>query len=129
MNKKDFLLEIGVEEIPAGYIKNALDKLTNLFYKLFEDNNLNIDDVSTYSTPRRFTLVIRGVQESQNDVVLERVGPAVSAAYDGENNLTRAAQGFLRGAGAVETDIYTVDSPKGKKIAVKLEKKGKQIIF
>ncbi len=126
MNKKDFLLEIGVEEIPAGYIKNALDKLTNLFYKLFEDNNLNIDDVSTYSTPRRFTLVIRGVQESQKDVVLERVGPAVSAAYDGENNLTRAAQGFLRGAGAVETDIYTVDSPKGKKIAVKLEKKGKQ---
>jgi len=56
--------------------------------------------------------------------VIERVGPAVKIAFDSEGNLTKAALGFVRGAGANEQDIFQVSSPKGDKIAVRIEKKG-----
>jgi len=126
MNKKDFLFEIGVEEIPAGYIESAMIKLRTFFEAKLKDAKLTFENVKIYSTPRRFAIRIDGLPIQQQDEIIERVGPAKNMAYDENGNLSKATIGFLRGAKATETDIFIKKTPKGDKIAVKIETKGKK---
>ncbi|HPR17041.1 MAG TPA: glycine--tRNA ligase subunit beta [Candidatus Cloacimonadota bacterium] len=121
----DFLFELGVEEIPAGYIGAAVSKLRSGFETELKTANLSYERIKTYSTPRRFAIKISGLQLQQKDEILEKIGPAKAAAYDQNGNLTPAALGFLRGAGADARDIFVLDTPKGEKIAVRKEIKGK----
>ncbi len=125
MHRKDMLIELGVEEIPAGYIQPALEKLINSVKTGLDQAGLEYVKIDEYSTPRRFGLCIRELESRQRDEIIDRIGPATQIAYDGEGNLTKAATGFLKGAGASEADIYKVETDKGEKIAIRLEKKGK----
>jgi len=124
MDKKDFLLEIGVEEIPAAYISNATERLKNFFIEKLSEQKLPYGSLQIFSTPRRFAIRITDLQSSQKDQVIERIGPSVQASYDENGELTRAALGFLKGSGMSKDDILKVNTPKGDKIAVKFEKKG-----
>lgn len=124
MQYKDLLFEIGVEEVPAGYISSAVKKLTEIFETSLKEKKLSYKELKVYSTPRRMAIIITRVQVRQTDEVIERVGPAKQIAYDAEGKLSKAAQGFLRGAGATEEDIFFVESPKGDKLAVRKEIKG-----
>ncbi|MDP8321461.1 MAG: glycine--tRNA ligase subunit beta [Candidatus Stygibacter australis] len=124
MDKRDMLIELGVEEIPAGYIEPAMEKFCSSIEASLKKAGLGYNKVERYSTPRRLALCIRDLESEQQDKVIERVGPAVKIAFDSEGNLTKAALGFVRGAGANEQDIFQVSSPKGDKIAVRIEKKG-----
>ena len=125
MQKKDFILEIGTEEIPAGYIKPAVEKIKTFFQSELKVANLAFDSLKVLSTPRRFTLLITKLQTEQKSETIERVGPAKKAAFDESGNLSKAGAGFLRGAGADEKDIFCVQSDKGEKIAVRISKQGK----
>ncbi|RLC53398.1 MAG: glycine--tRNA ligase subunit beta, partial [Candidatus Cloacimonadota bacterium] len=125
MSNKDFLFELGLEEIPAGYIAAAIKKLSDHFANHLKDAKLAYKEMIQYSTPRRFAIKIIGLQTEQNDEIIERIGPAKMAAYDTEGNLSKAALGFLRGAGAEAEDLFIKETPKGEKIAVKKEIKGK----
>ncbi|RLC58813.1 MAG: glycine--tRNA ligase subunit beta [Candidatus Cloacimonadota bacterium] len=125
MSNKDFLFELGLEEIPAGYIAAAIKKLSDYFANQLKDAKLAYKEMIQYSTPRRFAIKIIGLQTEQNDEIIERIGPAKMAAYDTEGNLSKAALGFLRGAGAEAEDLFIKETPKGEKIAVKKEIKGK----
>ncbi|MCF7792642.1 MAG: glycine--tRNA ligase subunit beta [Candidatus Cloacimonetes bacterium] len=126
MPTKDFLFELGVEEIPAGYIGSAIKKLQSHFETRLKEEKLSFSHIKTFSTPRRFAIKITELQQKQEDEIIERVGPGKKVAYDADGNLTKAALGFMRGAGASAEDIFIVDSPKGEKIAVKKQIKGKE---
>lgn len=128
MQRKDFILEIGTEEIPAGYIKPAAVKIETFFNDQLQINKLTFTSIQVLSTPRRFTLQVRNLQTEQKSETIERIGPAKKAAFDESGNLTKAGMGFLRGAGASEKDIIFVPSDKGEKIAVKINKIGKKTI-
>lgn len=125
MDKKDFLLEIGVEEIPAGYISATINTLEKYFIELLKAEKLDYEKIELFSTPRRFSIRIKALQQKQADEVIERVGPAKSIAYDTNGELTKAASGFLRGAGAKESDIFLKESKKGDKIAIRIKIAGK----
>ena len=125
MIKKDFLLEIGVEEIPASYIAGAMNTIEKYFIELLSDEKLTYEKVELFSTPRRFAIRITEIQAKQADETIERVGPTKEIAYDADGNLTKAALGFLRGAGATENDIFFKATKKGEKLAVKIEIPGK----
>ena len=58
---KDLLLEIGTEEIPAGFIPGALEFMERLFKKSMEDNRLAFKSVRTLGTPRRLVLHAGGL--------------------------------------------------------------------
>ncbi|MGM0395431.1 MAG: glycine--tRNA ligase subunit beta [Bacillota bacterium] len=94
-----FLLEIGVEELPARYIGNAIEQLKENTEKMLKDERIKFESISTYSTPRRLTIDIAGLSnegESHEDTVK---GPAARIAYDKEGNPTKALEGFMRGQG------------------------------
>lgn len=126
MPKKNFLFEIGVEEIPAGYIAGAVNKLISFFESSLKEAKLDFDKIIPFSTPRRLAIKIISLQSQQEDEIVEKVGPAKAVAYDSDGKLTKAALGFLKGAGATEKDIFIKSTTKGDKIAVKKEIKGRE---
>ncbi|MDP8232473.1 MAG: glycine--tRNA ligase subunit beta [Candidatus Zophobacter franzmannii] len=124
MEKHTFLFELGVEEIPAAYIKPALSQLTKFVTAKLKEKDLKFKSFETFSTPRRFAFLIHELEGMQKDKVIERTGPAERVAFTEDKQLSKAGQGFLRGAGANEKDIFIKETPKGNYIAVKIEMKG-----
>ena len=125
MDKKDFLFELGVEEIPAAYIAGAIKTIKDHFESNLKKANLDYNELQIFSTPRRFAIKILSLQTQQKDEIIERTGLTKEMAYDIDGNLTNAALGFLRGAGAEQKDIIIKQTPKGDKIAIRKEIEGK----
>lgn len=103
---KDFLLEMGTEEIPAKFAPGVINQLQEQTKKHLEELRLDYADLKVYTTPRRFAVLIQGLAEKQTDYTAEVKGPAVKAAYDAEGNPTKAAQGFARGQGLDPKDLF-----------------------
>ncbi|OPX87081.1 glycine--tRNA ligase subunit beta [Pelotomaculum sp. PtaB.Bin117] len=98
-NSSDFLLEIGVEEMPARFLDPALAELKDLAAAALKEQRLEFIKVETYGTPRRLTLFVEGLAESQAPLETEAKGPAVKVAYNPDGTPTKAAEGFARGQG------------------------------
>ena len=119
----DFLLEIGTEEIPAGYISPALGQLQEIAAQSLEGSRLPFEDIRTLATPRRLTLWVKGLAILQPDQVTETVGPPKQVAYDGDGNPTKAAIGFAKAQGVNVEDLKIVETDRGEYVAAdKLEK-------
>ena len=103
---KDFLLEIGTEEIPAKFAPGVLTQLQEQAQKRLLELRLEFAELKVYTTPRRFAVLIQGLSEKQTDFTAEVKGPAVKAAYDADGNPTKAAQGFARGQGVDPKELY-----------------------
>ena len=50
---QELLLEIGTEELPAGYIQPALNHLKQKLTKFLQDSNLAFGEITTFATPRQ----------------------------------------------------------------------------
>ncbi len=106
MNKKDFLFEIGLEEMPARFVTDSMNQLQEKVKSWLETNQLAYENVHAYSTPRRLAVVVEGLAEKQEDVTLEAKGPAKKVALTPDGEWSKAAQGFTRGQGLTVEDIY-----------------------
>ncbi|MCB5247730.1 MAG: glycine--tRNA ligase subunit beta [Candidatus Cloacimonetes bacterium] len=122
---RDFLLEIGIEEVPAPHIKPAVDFILASFGKLARETGLEYLEALASSTPRRFFLIVRQLQETQPDLEVKKTGPAVKIAYGQDGNLLPAALGFLRKNNAQAQDLYTETTEKGEFIALNYTQAGK----
>jgi glycyl-tRNA synthetase beta chain len=119
---KELLLEIGTEEIPAGFIPQALADLERLMRKELEGQRIDFEGMKTFGTPRRLVLAIGAVSERQKDVEIRKVGPARQAAFDPQGNPTKAAIGFARGQSVAVESLEIVQTEKGEYVcAVKKE--------
>ncbi|HVJ50206.1 glycine--tRNA ligase subunit beta [Desulfitobacterium sp.] len=103
---KDFLLEIGTEELPAKFAPSVLQQLEEKAREQLQDLRLDFTELKVYTTPRRMAVLIKDLAEKQTDLAAEVKGPAVKAAYDAERNPTKAAQGFARGQGVEPKDLF-----------------------
>lgn len=124
MNKTDFLLEIGVEELPVDHIKPAMDYLRTAFEKLLSDSRLSHGTFQTGSTPRRMAILISDLDTAQEDIEIIKVGPSIRISYTESGDLSPAALGFLKKTGASSEDIYIDKSEKGEFIAIRIQQKG-----
>jgi glycyl-tRNA synthetase beta chain len=121
----DFLLEIGTEEIPAGFLPPAQEALGALAREGLAAARIGFGSVRTLATPRRLVLHVEGVAPRQADAVEEKVGPPVSAAFDASGNPTRAAEGFARTNGVAVGELIRVHTGKGEYLAVRKEVAGR----
>ncbi|NLV89320.1 MAG: glycine--tRNA ligase subunit beta [Tissierellia bacterium] len=108
MSKK-YLLEIGVEELPARFIGDALNQLKESTINLLGDERIKYESIKTFSTPRRLTIIVEGLDERQEDIEETVKGPAKKIAFDEEENPTKALLGFMRGQGVDISSIYVDD--------------------
>lgn len=99
-----YLLEIGVEEFPAGYVKGMINQLNKYFTEELNENSLSFDEIKIESTPRRFAVLINNISQ-ENDQKSEEVrGPSAKIAYK-DDEPTKALLGFLKGQGASLEDV------------------------
>lgn len=101
----DFLLEIGVEELPSGDVDDAQNQLRTAASSLFSDLRLSHDGVSVYATPRRLVIYAKNLAPCQTDVEQIEKGPPANRAFDADGNPTKAAEGFARGKGVRVEDL------------------------
>ena len=123
---KEFLLEIGTEEIPSRFINPALDKMKELFSGLLASGRVAIEhgDIQAYGTPRRLVLHVPQLAERQQDVSKEVVGPPKKIAFDAEGKPTRAALVFAE-KNAVPVDALTSKTTdKGEYVVARVDEKG-----
>ena len=128
MSKKDLLLEIGLEEIPARFILDAVDQLKSKVTNWLKENKISFGEQKVYSTPRRLAILIKDVDETQQDEETEVKGPAKKIALDENNEWTNAAIGFTRSQGVSVDDIYFKEIKGVEYVHVKKFIKGKPTI-
>jgi glycyl-tRNA synthetase beta chain len=110
----DLLLELGTEEIPAGYIAPALKQMEELFIEQVKNNRLSFENLHTTGTPRRLVLSAKGLPQKQENVVQEIKGPSAKVGLDEGGSPTKAAIGFANSQGVDAKDLKIKDTPKGK---------------
>ncbi|RWZ60046.1 glycine--tRNA ligase subunit beta [Halobacillus fulvus] len=103
---KTVLFELGVEELPARFIDDALEQLRNKTEEWLSYKRIPYGNITGYATPRRLAVKIEDVAEKQPDIEEEAKGPAKKIAQDNEGNWTKAAIGFSKGQGKSVEDIY-----------------------
>ena len=106
---KDLLFEIGAEEIPAGFMPNILGQLKQLAETKLNDAHLPFESIATYGTPRRLSLIVKGLADTSAEISERHKGPSASIAYDADGNPTKAAIGFARGKGLDVADLVVED--------------------
>ena len=96
---KDFLLEIGTEEMPSAPLINASKQLPKLIVKMLDDAGLAHGDVRVVSSPRRLAAIVSDVACATEAVHDVKRGPKAQIAFDADGNPTKAAEGFARKCG------------------------------
>ena len=119
MSNINFLCEIGTEEIPAGYIPPAIAAAEKIMKEKLVESRVHFDEIRILATPRRLAILISNLADSQKAEEIEIKGPAKKAAYDQNDNPTKALEGFIKGNNITFEDIYTVDTEKGEYIFAK----------
>lgn len=120
-----FALEIGVEDVPAPFVRDGRQMLLSAIEQMFTDIGLNPASVEAYSTPRRLIAIARGVRAQQPDVEEEVVGPRYDVAFDREGKPTRAAVGFAKRCGVSIDELNIKEVKGGRYVACKVKIKGK----
>lgn len=91
-----FVLEIGVEELPASDLDSAINQLRDLVPQMLGEARLDYKSVIVSGTPRRLVIAVEDLAPTQRDETVKLVGPPAKVAIDAEGNFTKAAEGFAR---------------------------------
>ncbi len=103
---RDLLLEIGLEELPAQYVLRSEKQLAERVTNFLTEARVQFGAITVYSTPRRLAVLVKDVEENQQDLTETLRGPAKKIAQDAEGNWSKAAAGFARGRGLSVDDLY-----------------------
>jgi glycyl-tRNA synthetase beta chain len=122
----DFLLEIGLEEVPARMIAGAEAELGRRVQELLGRERLLEDgaSVKTYSTPRRLAVLVEGVRAAQADIEEKLTGPSWSVAFK-DGAATKAAEAFAKKAGVDVAALERVTTAKGEYVGATVKRAGK----
>lgn len=99
----DFVLEIGLEELPAADVSDTIAQVSKLLTGLLTDARLSYSSLDVNGTPRRISAFVRDLQTRQADETRRVRGPPLRAAL-ADGKFTKAGAGFLRSQGAKEED-------------------------
>lgn len=103
---KDLLLEIGMEEIPARFIRDAVNQLADKMTKFLQDARIEFDEIKTYATPRRLAVLVSGLSEKGLDISEQVKGPSRKIALDDKGEWSKAALGFARSQGVTPEQFF-----------------------
>lgn len=121
---QSLLLEIGLEELPAQYVRTSSEQLAKRVEDFFKDENLAFESVEAFATPRRLAVRVNGLVEEQADREEIFKGPSLAIAQK-DGAWTKAAEGFVRGKGLTTDDIYVEEVNGVEYIHVKQHIAGK----
>jgi glycyl-tRNA synthetase beta chain len=122
---KEFLLEIGTEEIPSRFIEPALEKMRELFTVLLASGRVaSTGEIRAFGTPRRLVLYASELSEQQQDVSKEVTGPPKKVAFDAAGKPTKAALVFAEKNGIAVEALAVKATDKGEYLVARIDEKG-----
>jgi glycyl-tRNA synthetase beta chain len=122
----DFLLEIGLEEVPARMIAGAEAELGKRVCDLLTRERLLGADakLTTYSTPRRLAVLVTDVLAVQADTEEQLTGPSWKVAFK-DGAPTKAAEAFAKKAGVAVEALTKVANAKGEYVGATVKRLGR----
>lgn len=102
------VLEIGTEELPAGFLLYLNKSLKNIADKIKDNMFISYDDVKIFLTPRRIIIILENVMRIKDEIYEKFRGPKIDIAFK-NNEPTKALLGFLKSKQASIDDIIKRD--------------------
>lgn len=120
----NILLEIGSEEIPAGYIAPALSFLSSELVQKLANARISHGKARTYGTPKRLAVEIEDVSSRQSSLEMEVMGPPVKIGFDATGKPAVAAKKFAEKLNLSTDQLRVKDTPKGRYIFASVVESG-----
>ncbi len=127
-NTTEFLLEIGTEEIPAGYIPPALDFLKNALHERLDSKLLFHGEIKNAGTPRRLAVHVQDLALKQPDREIKIMGPPARIAFNPDGTPAEAALGFAKRNNVAVDQLKVEETKKGAYLCIKKTELGKPAI-
>ena len=118
------LLEIGTEEIPAGYINPALEALSSTLLQKLTDARIEHGAAKVFGTPRKLALKVENVAGKQKSIKTEVIGPPTKIGLDEKGNPTVAARKFAQKVNLAVNKLSIKEIDKGSYLCVEKTEKG-----
>ncbi len=118
------LLEIGSEEIPAGYIEPALSFLSSALTQKLDDARIAHGKALTYGTPKRLAVEIQAVAPKQAPLEMEVLGPPVKVGFTESGKPTVAAEKFAEKVHLPVDQLTVKETPKGQYLCASVIDRG-----
>ncbi len=121
----DFLLEIGVEELPPADVTRAVAQLRQRLPSWLDALRLEWEAVQVEGTPRRLAVQIRALAPQQK--ALEQIvkGPPADRAFDADGKPTRAAEGFARSKKVAISELEIREIDGGRYVVAVVRQPGR----
>ncbi len=117
MSADTLLIEIGTEELPPTSLRALGESLHSELLARLDEQRIVHGASRWFASPRRLAVSIDALDATQPDSMVEKLGPAVSAAFDADGKPTGAALGFARGCGVEVDALLRVPGEKGERLA------------
>lgn len=127
MHTDHLLIELGTEELPPKALSGLSNSFATSIEALLKESELAFTYVKALNSPRRLAVIVEDLQAQQADKVVEKRGPAVSAAFDKQGNPTKAALGWARGNGIELSQAERLTTDKGEWLLHRAEEKGQPV--
>ena len=114
MNRHDFLVEIGAEEMPPKSLAALGEAFRDGLVAGLESAGLSHGAAKAFFTPRRLAVSVSKLLDRQPEQRIERRGPPVSAAFDSAGQPTRAATAFAESCGVGLDELTRIKDAKGE---------------
>lgn len=114
MSVRDFLFELGTEELPPLALPELERALAEGIRSGLAAAQLQHGELVSYAAPRRLAVLVRAVPVRQPEQALKRRGPPVNAAFDKQGAATRAATAFAESCGVTVDALTRITEGKGE---------------
>jgi len=120
-----FILEIGVEELPANDVDTAHGLLSARILTLLDELHLEHGDVRVFTTPRRLVVSIDSLSPNQPDREDLVKGPPADKAFDKDGIALPAGMGFAKKNNVDTKSLEIREEGGGKYVFAVVKQKGR----
>lgn len=124
MSTADLLIEIGTEELPPTALLTLSNAFKHEVESRLQEAKLNFTGIESFATPRRLALKVLCLDDKQPDMLVDRFGPAVKAAFDDQGKPSKAAEGFAHSCGIDVSRLQQKNDGKVDKLFFSLNQPG-----
>lgn len=126
--KENFIIEIGVEDLPSIINEYLEEVFIPLFKKSLENERIDYKELKVFYTPRRIIVFLKELEEKQKEKTFEIFGPPLEICKDPDGKWNEVAKKFAENNRVKLKDLQIFEK-KGKKVVGIIKKeKGESII-
>lgn len=126
--REDFLLEIGLEELPATFVPIGVQGLQKAIKDFLLAHKIPFREIFAYGAPRRLAVVVEGLALTKPSQKIEKRGPAVENAFNSEGTPLPPAIGFFRSIGINPSSLIEIRAGHVPGVEIR-ELKGTHYLF